>query len=223
MGGRGAVSGLKSRSSMENRFIGKTFTEISHDREFVNYLVDKYDGDIDAIKKAWYDTNFKNSNSDIRELSQEEIDKAFDESGVRDSAINGWFTQYNSGYKPEIENAILLNKDVKNASLNNAYKKYNEYLGMEEIRTGKKIEKPSFNKFINSEIEVYRGEHGQSHVSSDVFLSYSYDKNVAKSFGKNVTTLKIKPKDTYGVFGQYGGGGEYEILVPNHEKVVERG
>jgi hypothetical protein len=62
---------------------------------------------------------------------------------------------------------------------------------------------------------MYRGGHGQEHIDSDIFSSYTFNKGVAEKFaGDNGTvyTVKIRPIDTYGSLVTTG---ESEIFVPS--------
>jgi len=136
---------------------------------------------------------------DIKEI---DIDDAFDvvRKNIRLSALEGWFVNADSNYKPEIVTKILENKELRNAGLNIAYYNYKNRFESDI----------SFSDFIKTPISLYRGEHGQTHVTQDWFDAYTPAKDVAEGFGDIITEIKIKPIET---LGAYFDNAESEYLV----------
>lgn len=123
--------------------------------------------------------------------------------GIPDSWRRGWFVEYNSEYKPKIEERILANPETLNAGWNIAYSNF-----METVGGGSGM---SFEQFLSTPIRMYRGTNGQKEIASDVWSSFSMDRKVAEKFGGNVETITIRPIDTWGSFQTTG---EAEVLVP---------
>lgn len=181
-------------------------------RENANTL--KNSGEIDmrnpleSTQALFNNVRYRESIKGVKKVSQEEaVDTIRKE--IRSSALTGWFREYNSSYKPEIERVAISNKKVREAGLNIAHLNYQEFLN----------EKISFNNFLNSEITVYRGGN-TNFTKDDVFISFSYDKKIAEKFGSNVVSQKVKVKDTLGNFQTTG---EYEILIPRNLVNTQRG
>lgn len=151
--------------------------------------------------KMWKDVHYHNSSKNLCKISDEEAIQVIIDN-VRPSALSGWFREYNSAYKPGIEQEIITNPELRNASLNIAHRVYQE-------STGKQID---FDDFLESEITVYRGGNFDF-VEKDVFVSYSFDKRVADKFAgtkKNTVSKKVKIKDT---LGSLQTTGEAELMV----------
>lgn len=184
----------------------KNFNEFvrAHARDIVSSNI--FEGSGNLQKKSldkWKDLHYENSLSTLRELNDEEsIDTV--RNNIGSSALHGWFREYNSDYKPRIENAIITNPELRNASLNIAHRVYKE-------KTGDNV---SYDNFLEKDIEVYRGGNFDM-IDNDVFVSYSFDKGIAEKFaseknGSDVQTLKIKVKDT---LGSLQTTGEAEVMV----------
>lgn len=151
--------------------------------------------------KMWKDIHYHNSSKDLHKISDKEAIQVITDN-IRPSALSGWFREYNSAYKPEIEQEIITNPELRNTSLNIAHRVYQE-------STGKQVD---FDDFLESEITVYRGGNFDF-VEKDVFVSYSFDKRVAEKFAstkKNVICKKVKVKDT---LGSLQTTGEAELMV----------
>lgn len=178
---------------------------VRHAREVVKEkLFDKTSDIFDKTYQTWKDLHYENSVKNLRPLTTEEmVDTVM--FNIRASALNGWFREYNSDYKPEIENEIITNPKLRNAALNIAFKNYKDMTGNVDL---------DFNEFVESEIEVYRGGNF-NFISNDVFVSYSFDKKIAEKFAKAageeiIETRLIKIKDT---LGSLQTTGEAEIMV----------
>jgi len=200
MGGRGTSRGGGSRSIrawLAQRAVdSKTFADFSRNAETVRALKAMGYGRAEA-EQFYKDAKYKNS----AKYAPISLEAAVAEvrNGIRPSALSGWFRNADSDYKPEIEAAIISNPALRNAGLNIAHRNYMDV-------TGRNI---SFDDFINGTFTVYRGGN-TSYTKNDVFISYSFSKKVAQSFGGNVQSIRIKPKDT---LGSYQTTGEAEILV----------
>lgn len=156
-----------------------------------------------ATLEKWKELHYENSLSNLKEISNEESIKIIRDN-IDSSELHGWFREYNSDYKPRIENTLITNPEVRNASLNVAHKNYQE-------KSGENI---TYEEFLEKEIEVYRGGNFEM-IDNDVFVSYSFDKKVAEKFasekkGSDVKTLRIKMKDT---LGSLQTTGEAELMV----------
>ena len=152
-------------------------------------------------RDEWYKTRMKATEKEIKALSKEEAIEAIRE-GVPSNLRHGWFVEADSNYKPSILEQEFKNSKTRNGALNIAYYNYIE-------ETGNNI---SFQKFLDTPITLYRGTNGQKTMREDRWHSFSYNKNIAKKFGDNIQTIKIKPKDT---FGSMQTTGETEVLVPD--------
>lgn len=201
MGGRGTSQGGGSSRSLrawlaQKAVDSKTFADFSRNAETVRAMKAMGYGRAEA-ERFYKDAKYKNS----AKYAPISLDAAVAEvrNGIRPSALSGWFRNADSDYKPEIEAAIIGNPALRNAGLNIAHRNYMNV-------TGRNI---SFDDFINGTFTVYRGGN-TSYTKNDVFISYSFSKEVAKSFGGKVQSIRIKPKNT---LGSYQTTGEAEILV----------
>lgn len=119
-----------------------------------------------------------------------------------------WFLSQDRKSKEYIARNIQKNPTFRNALLSNWYDKY-------VAETGHKI---SFDEFLETEIDVYRGETSRDIKYGQAlgFDSYTPDIELAKRFARdgvgNVITIKVKPKDTYGLIDSVGN--EREVLIP---------
>lgn len=161
---------------------------------------------IEKIENKWKDLHYEDSAKDLKSISEQNaVDIARD--GISDADRKGWFVNADSDYKPKIEQKIITDSELRNASLNMAHRVYQE-------TTGKDV---PFDKFVNSEIEVYRGGNFE-YIDNDVFVAYSFSKDIAKSFGKKgqkIETLRVKVKDT---LGSLQTDGEAELMVRRRNK-----
>jgi hypothetical protein len=201
VGGRGTSRGGGSSRSLRAELAQKAVDS----ETFADFI--RSDGTVRALKTMGYgraeaeqfykDAKYKNS----AKYAPISLDAAVAEvrKGIRPSALSGWFRSADSDYKPEIEAAIIGNPALRNAGLNIAHRNYMNV-------TGRNI---SFDDFINGTFTVYRGGK-TSYTKNDVFISYSFSKEVAQSFGGKVQSIRIKPKNT---LGSYQTTGEAEILV----------
>lgn len=153
-----------------------------------------------ALRELWESMRIEEERRGVKETTAEEAIETI-KGNVPAGALDGWFRAADSGYKPTIRDAILSNSGVLNAGLNIAYKNYRDDGGT-----------ASFEKWAKTPVTMYRGDDdGKQRVASDVFVSFTPDRRVAEKFGKNITTIKIRPIDTYGSMQTTG---EQEFLVP---------
>ena len=183
-----------------------------------------------AVEELWREKRTQEELKNIHEMSIEDaIAQVRD--NISDSTMEGWFKKADSDYKPKLVNSIMANPGTLNAGLNIAYNNYKNDMDNQ----GKTP--MSFNKWLTTPQEVYRGTRGQKSVVSDVFTSYSPDKKVAAGFTlsdsggghslvksdfsnvdmSKISTMKIRPIDTW---GSYQTTGELEWLIPS--KKVKR-
>ena len=165
---------------------------------------------MDDVKNLWYEKRAAEELKNLHELSKEDaIAQVRD--AIPDQTSKGWFLEANSDVKPKLVDYIMMNEGTLNAGLNIAYSNYKDEVALNNIRNHTSTKPLSFKTWLNTPQTVYRGEHGQEHVKSDIFLSFTRDKTVAKKFGESISTIKIKPIDTW---GSYQTTGEQEFLVP---------
>lgn len=182
-----------------------TFDEFSS--KYAKQLVKhkSFKGSKNIAKEAeelWKSIHYHNSSKDLYELSEEEAIQVVKDN-LNPNYVTGWFRAYDSGYKPHIENAIITNPKLRNASLNISHRVYQE-------STGNNV---SFQDFINMDIDVYRGGNFEF-IDKDVFVSYSFNKNTAEGFvskhNNNLVKRTVKIKDT---LGSLQTTGEAEIMI----------
>lgn len=160
-------------------------------------------GGMEAVRDEWITGRMRQEQSSIHQLSEADAVDTI-RNTVPQNALDGWFVKYDSEYKPAIADAVLGTPGAYNAALNIAY--YNSGATM------------PFDKWLRTPQTMYRGEHGQTRLKSDVFSSYTPDKNVAQGFaGKNGTvgSIKIRPIDT---LGNMQTTAEFEFLVPRKQE-----
>ena len=121
----------------------------------------------------------------------------------------GWFVEADSEYKPQVVEALTSSKEVRSAALSTMFRNYKKYRGDDSM---------SFEEFLVTPITIYRGGHGQKHIASDVFSSYTFNKSHAKKFANpdlggepKIYEAKIRPIDTWGSVAE---NRESEIFVP---------
>lgn len=212
-GGTGEVSLPKGIGEITNDdkelFSGLSWDQFYDDDDKVDRSIDLYD-DPDLIEAKWYYTNLSESAKGTHEITMKEANDIVGDN-TKASWSQMWFREADSTIKPKIENAIITNPEFRNAALNVAYENYKQFKRAE----GKENTVQNFDEWLTTPITIYRGEQkGQKHIEEDVFLSYSYDRKVAASFGDVVTERTIRPIDTLGGMKL---NGEYEVMVPNRE------
>lgn len=195
----GAIDDTKKDTSFNmNNY--KTFEEMVKDKSAITAMKREGISNMKAAKAKYNETKL-NSQTITR------IDKDTAVSNIRNkipqNVRDGWFTNADSNYKTKLNDIIVNNPEIRSSGLSIAYDGYKEY-------SGRSL---NFNEFLETNLTLYRGTRGQSTISADdeTFMSYTYDKSIANKFGKNIETIKIKAKDT---LGMYQTTGEYEILVP---------
>lgn len=200
MGGRTGSSGMSSG--------GTGYTDEADFKAFQKANFDAMkalhkQGGMDAVREAWYETREESERARASELTQEQaVDIARD--AIPQNVSDGWFRQADSSYKPKLVQSIMQNPGAMNAGWNIAYQNY-----VQSLPAGQKPQ--SFNKWLRTPQTLYRGTTGQKTVASDVFSAYTPDRRIAAKFGDQVSTIKIRPIDTW---GSYQTTGEQEFLIP---------
>ena len=162
------------------------------------------------IENLWRELKAKEQLKSVHQIPIEEA-VASVRDNVSDSVLSGWFRNADSSYKPALINQVLSN-DVLNAGLNIAYYNYRAYMALRNPN-----ETPlTFNKWLVTPQIMYRGEAGKSAVDSDIFMSYSPDRQIAEQFanytGGTLHNISVRPIDTW---GSYQTTSEQEFLVPS--------
>lgn len=179
------------------------FRQNMNNREMIAVMKENGIKSPKALRDYWVNEKYNSfTKDDAKEITKEEAIEVV-KNNIDQNTLNGWFVNADSEYKERIETAVLDNKELRNAGLNIAYHNYKE--------SGNDI---SFDEFINKEQKMYRGERGQETLKSDVFKSYTPDKNVALKFGNDISEISVKPIDTLGSFQTTG---EYEYLIPTNK------
>lgn len=202
--GQGRGIGKPSKSSiLSNKMKSLSWNEtqdLLRDKETRQIIKEIGLKTYDDLWNMWAKVKIEDfTEKDVKEI---DIDDAFDvvRKNIRLSALEGWFVNADSNYKAEIVTKILENKELRNAGLNIAYYNYKNRFESDI----------SFSDFIKTPISLYRGEHGQTHVTQDWFDAYTPAKDVAEGFGDIITEIKIKPIET---LGAYFDNAESEYLV----------
>lgn len=182
----------------------KSFDDMIKDKSAIKSLKEK---GINNMSKA--KAEYNRNKLDAQKISEIPLDKAIDNirNKIPQNVRDGWFTNADSNYKRKLNDLIVNDQEIRSSGLAIAYDGYKKYSGRDL----------NFKEFLETELTLYRGTRGQSttNVDDETFMSYSYDKNIANKFGKNIETIKVKVKDT---LGMYQTTGEYEILVPNYKR-----
>lgn len=159
---------------------------------------------IEGVQKEYYSSKTIAASGDIHEMSKDEADEAMYDAMPK-NVFHGWFMEADSDYKPMVVDAVTSSPEARSAAMNLMYENY-KYEGDGKL---------SFEEFLNTPVTMYRGGHGQEHVESDVFSSYSFSRKAAEKFAGSDGTVyeaKIRPIDTWGSVLE---NGESEILVPS--------
>lgn len=204
MGGRGGSSGIGSwRDRLNDSTSFNTFLQSNMSNpDFKSF---GQENGIGAVRELWYNTRIAAEQKNIHEMSKADaVDMVRD--AIPQNVRDGWFRDADSAYKPKVMEAIVSHPGAYNAGLNIAYQNYRDSNPSNPI---------SFQKWANTPQTLYRGDRGQQTVSSDIFSSYTPDRSVAKSFGSNITSIRVKPIDTW---GSYQTTGEQEFLIPRRRR-----
>lgn len=153
----------------------------------------------ESAMTLWRNANYSREDFQPIEIAMEDAVDVI-RNKVPESILDGWFRNADSGYKPKLENIALTDKDVRNAALNIMWDNYKQF-------SGKDID---FNKFLYSNIPVYRGKNQENYTDDDKVLSFTFDRSVAESFGKHILETVIRPIDT---IGSYQTTAEGEVMV----------
>lgn len=153
----------------------------------------------ESAMALWRNANYSRDDFQPIEMAMEDAVDVI-RNKVPENILDGWFRSADSGYKPKLENIALTDKDVRNAALNVMWDNYKQF-------SGKDID---FNKFLYSNIPVYRGKNQENYTDDDKVLSFTFDRSVAESFGKHILETVIRPIDT---IGSYQTTAEGEVMV----------
>ena len=161
----------------------------------------------EGLRQEFYNFRTERASSDIQEMSLEDAQEELYDT-VTPRLAQGWLINADSRYKPAIVDKVLSSPKARSAALNMMYQNY--------IASGAAGDKPiSFQEFLATPIEMFRGGHGQTHTEDDIFSAYSFDRKIAEKFagtGGKVYSAKIRPIDTWGGLNY---NGEAEIMVPS--------
>lgn len=153
----------------------------------------------ESAMTLWRNANYSREDFKPIEIAMEDAVDVI-RNKVPENILDGWFRNADSSYKPKLENIALTDKDVRNAALNIMWDNYKQF-------SGKDID---FNKFLYSNIPVYRGKNQENYTDNDKVLSFTFDRSVAESFGKHILETVIRPIDT---IGSYQTTAEGEVMV----------
>ena len=160
-------------------------------------------GGMQAVREAWYETRAESERRGAHELTEEQaVDLVLE--AVPRNISEGWFRNANSDYKPKLVQSIMQAPGAINAGWNIAYRNY-----VDSLPDGQTPQ--SFERWLRTPQTLYRGTNGQRTVGADVFSAYTPDRRIAEKFGDQITTIRIRPIDTW---GSYQTTGEQEFLVP---------
>ena len=194
---------LKDAKTYEE-FKKVNFTEIKR-------ILHETDADLDDVKEMWYGLRHKALSENPQEMTYDEIQMAG--SDFRQNAYTGWFRDANSDYKPELAHSLFSSDKEFNIGMSIAYFHYrinkDDYSFLYD--KWKSNNAMSFKQWLDTPMTLYRGHRGQESVRSDVFIAYTPDKSVAQKFGKNLETIQITPRETW---GSYNLTGESEYWIP---------
>ena len=153
----------------------------------------------ESVMALWRNANYNRDDFQPIEMAMEDAADVI-RNKVPENILDGWFRNADSGYKPKLENIALTDKDVRNAALNIMWDNYKQF-------SGKDID---FNKFLYSNIPVYRGKNQENYTDDDKVLSFTFERTASESFGKHIHETDITPKDT---IGSYQTTAEGEVMV----------
>ena len=212
MGSRGAGSGREGAGAEYNKML-KNVQDAPDYRSFFNanknnpeFMKFGREYGTAGAQDLWRAKRAEAEKQDLHEMSQAEAVDVL-RGAVSQSALDGWFREANSSYKPAVIDSILTTKGGLNAAYNVAYHNY-------KAETKNPM---SFDKWLKTPQTMYRGDVGQKTVEGDIFTSFTPNKKVAESFGSHITTLKIRPIDTWGS-AQTTGEQEFMLPTPKRKK-----
>lgn len=207
---RAKVDNKPKESALEAEADAKSFEDFikTPSKEAINEAKEQGIRDPKSLKEFWRNRKMQGfTQSDAKELTKEEatdILYAKTDRGV----MREWFTNYDSNIKPKIEDAILNDKELRNAGLNLAYHNFKEF---DFKGANKDI---SFDEFLDTPITLYRGKHSKGLIDDDAFVSFTPDLETARHLGdkgEEIVEITVTPRET---FGTYDINGEQEYFVP---------
>lgn len=161
---------------------------------------------ISDAERFWKKANYEKE-IDYHEISEREADNIIDKYLSADLR-SAWFSSADFNAKDEIENTVLENGELRNATLNKMHQLYKKYGTLADKNL-------SFNDFLNKELDVYRGDSHPVIFGDDQPLTFSYSYVKADDFNDHVESTKVIPKNTIGHpnYGYYDK--EVETFLPS--------
>jgi hypothetical protein len=127
-----------------------------------------------------------------------------------ENVMDGWFRNGDENYKPRIVRTLAKDPELLSASHHVMY---------EQAKANALTDLPK-REYLEKPVELYRG----GKLGTPGFDSYTFDRSVAEKFssqsGEPVSTITIKPEETYGMMTTTG---EQEVLVPSEVSLVASG
>jgi hypothetical protein len=150
---------------------------------------------ISQLEKFWKQARYE-KDVDFHEISKDEAQKIFNDK-LTPGLAHQWYGPAKFAVKDQLENEILQDDEVRNAAMSYMYYLY-------QHRLSSKYKNPNvktFDDFLNTEFELYRGDDSPLIYGDESKLSFSWSNSVADGFDGNIGTIKLKPKDTIGNAG----------------------
>lgn len=208
--------GVGVKKDIDNVKDEKTFDSFlsSNDKYLYERITKDSKNKLDAlgVEELWRRKRLESARSEAKYLTPAEATRTLERAQWLEDDINTWFLDERSRAKRGICNGIAEDNKLINACWNVMYHNYKKLGGTD-----------SFEKFLDSEVTLYRGVHGQRVSENHIFSSYTLDRDVADNFieGNNdyaeeVARINVKPKETFGSmsFGEQKQLNEAEVMIP---------
>lgn len=211
------LTGMRSSTGVDSLY--KT-AQISTLQEFLSSSVRTSSGMSDKDAEDYWRKAKYQKDVTFYPISQAEANKII-KSKIPDNLIKMWYFGQDLSYdikkndkyagrdlgsKIAIETLILNDDELRNAALNKMWYNYNTYHNKNQ---------KGFFDFINTPIEVYRGQSSDRSLSS--LPSFSFDEREARYFAENIIKQLIRPRDTVGFVGPSNVESEQEVWVRQFE------
>ncbi|MBQ8570281.1 MAG: phage tail tape measure protein [Kiritimatiellae bacterium] len=161
------------------------------------------------LEAFWKKSNYE-KNINFHEITEAEAKQIFKDK-LSKGLASSWYGSADFSAKSKLENEILADDEIRNAALSYLYHLYKK---MPVSQQDPAI--TDFQKFLNTEFTVYRGDKAPLIYDDQSKLSFSFKKSTAEGFNSQVGTAKIKPKDTIGNAGS-GFYSEVETFIDSYE------
>lgn len=208
--------GVGVKKDIDNVKDEKTFDSFlsSNDKYLYERITKDSENKLDAlgVEELWRRKRLESARSEAKYLTPAEATRTLESAQWLEDDINTWFLDERSRAKRGICNGIAEDNKLINACWNVMYHNYKKLGGTD-----------SFEKFLDSEVTLYRGVHGQRVSENHIFSSYTLDRDVADNFiegnydyAEEVARIKVKPKETFGSmsFGEQKQLNEAEVMIP---------